>query len=105
MGCFSSNPFVVDEYRLGCNKMSFQFLKTLFLTKNDLDILMTAFCDIDADGSDTIRFDEFMTYFRIDRSKFNEAVFGLLDNTVDGQKYMTFLDFVVVMYVMSACLF
>lgn len=74
-------------------------MESLFLSKTDLDVLMTAFSDIDADGSETIRFDEFMSYFRIDRTKFNEAVFGLLDNNVGVQGFLTFLDFVVVMYV------
>jgi Ca2+-binding EF-hand superfamily protein len=95
--CSSRVEFVCDENKLGCNKASTTFLQMLFLTKADLDILMTAFCDIDADRSGTIRFDEFMAYFRIDRTKFNEAVFSLLENYVDGHGFLTFLDFVVVM--------
>lgn len=95
--CSSRVEFIVDENKLGCNEASMVFVQMLFLSKADLDILMTAFCDIDADRSGTIRFDEFMAYFRIDRTKFNEAVFSLLENNVNGQGFLTFLDFVVVM--------
>jgi hypothetical protein len=93
MGCAVSFPYLVDPNIVGRNQECTDLLFSLSLNSADLDILFTAFLDIDADDSGTIRFDELFAYFRVEPTKFNETVFGYCD--VDQRGYLTFLDFVV----------
>jgi Ca2+-binding EF-hand superfamily protein len=93
MGCTVSFHYSVERTVVGRNQDCTDLLYTLSLQKLDLDILFTAFTDIDADDSGTIRFDELFAYFRIEPTKFNETVFGYCD--VDRRGYLTFLDFVI----------
>mmetsp|Transcript_5141 Transcript_5141/g.5265 ORF Transcript_5141/g.5265 Transcript_5141/m.5265 type:complete len:470 (-) Transcript_5141:31-1440(-) len=93
MGCTISYQYTIDPSIVGRNQEATDLLKSLSLSSSDLDILFTAFADIDADDSGTIRFDELFAYFRIEPTKFNETVFGYCD--VDHRGYLTFLDFVI----------
>eukprot|EP00602_Paraphysomonas_sp_CaronLab_P003615 CAMPEP_0185030798 /NCGR_PEP_ID=MMETSP1103-20130426/17872_1 /TAXON_ID=36769 /ORGANISM="Paraphysomonas bandaiensis, Strain Caron Lab Isolate" /LENGTH=413 /DNA_ID=CAMNT_0027566057 /DNA_START=158 /DNA_END=1399 /DNA_ORIENTATION=+ len=81
---------------LGRNQEALELMHSLFLTKCDLDTLFTAFTDIDADGRNAIRYDEFLAYFRIESTKFNDAVFNFCDDSQCG--HLNFLEFVVAMW-------
>jgi Ca2+-binding EF-hand superfamily protein len=93
MGCTVSYQYTIDPNVVGRNQDCTDLLSSLSLGNTDLDILFTAFTDIDADDSGTIRFDELFAYFRIEPTKFNETVFGYCD--ADHRGYLTFLDFVI----------
>lgn len=93
MGCTLSYHYTVERTVVGRNQECTDLLLSLSLQQADLDILFTAFTDIDADDSGAIRFDELFAYFRIEPTKFNETVFGYCD--VDRRGYLTFLDFVI----------
>lgn len=93
--CFSSRlKFVVDEAVIGRNNESFEYLQSLGLKLDDLNFLFTAFSDIDADGSNTIRFDELFGYLSIDDTPCNKKIFNFLTNK--KEIYLTFLEFCVV---------
>ena len=49
MGCGYSKHFLVDEDVPGQDSLANEIFKQLHLTQNDVDILYTAFCDMDAD--------------------------------------------------------
>mmetsp|Transcript_18291 Transcript_18291/g.34204 ORF Transcript_18291/g.34204 Transcript_18291/m.34204 type:complete len:384 (-) Transcript_18291:65-1216(-) len=95
MGC-SKSTFLIDEYLLGHDDASMDLYLKLFLQEEDLLILQKAFKHIDIDDSKGIRMDEFMTYFGIEDSLFNRAVFGILNSK--NRQTITFLEFVVVMW-------
>lgn len=97
MGCLFSKPtFTVDELIIGRSLKAYQFFEELFLTKEDLNILFSAFCDIDADGSNIIRSDELFAYFNVEDTPCNRKIFGFLSEEEDV--YLSILDFVVVMW-------
>lgn len=93
MGCTVSYSYTVDQTIVGRNQDCTDLLISLSLEQADLNILFTAFTDIDADDSGTIRYDELFAYFHIEPTKFNETVFGYCD--IDHRGYLTFLDFVI----------
>jgi hypothetical protein len=50
----------------------------------------------DVDDSQSIRLDEFMTYFEVEDSKFNRGMFGMFGDEDGGQ--ISFIEFVVIMF-------
>lgn len=56
-----------------------QIFQRLQLSKSDIDLLYTAFWDIDADGSGLIRPNELFSYFEVEGTPFELALFSLFD--------------------------
>ena len=55
MGCFASKKiFIVNDNIEGQDRVVLQLCSELGLTTSDVDILFTAFWDIDADGSGSL---------------------------------------------------
>jgi hypothetical protein len=50
MGCVFSQEFVIREDVPGQDSLAHEMFQKLHLTKKDIDILYTAFCDMDADS-------------------------------------------------------
>jgi hypothetical protein len=94
--CSSSEKFCVEEDVVGRNTESLTFLQELCFGPSDLNCLFTAFRDIDADGSNTIRCDELFGYFRIDETPCNLKIFSFLNN--EKELYLNFLEFCVVLW-------
>ncbi len=86
---------------------AWEIFTTLGLTANDIDLLFTAFWDIDADGSGKcvlymlyhwflvnkfmslldlglIRPSELFSYFEVEGTKFEKGVFSLFDEGTEG---------------------
>lgn len=56
-----------------------EVFSTLGLTKREIDLLYTAFWDIDADGSGQIRPSELFNYFEVEGTPFEVSIFTLFD--------------------------
>lgn len=59
----------------------------LGLTEPDIDLLYTAFWDMDADSSGTIQPIELFAYFEVESTKFERGVFCLFD---EGEQLRVF---------------
>jgi hypothetical protein len=92
MGCSKSVHFEPDPSRPGQDDYAIKFFyKTLLLTPEELNNFFVAYNDIDADNSGYVREDEFLTYFSLERTEFNHAVFGMFD--FDNSKFLNFFEF------------
>eukprot|EP01033_Poteriospumella_lacustris_P000138 gene138-88_t len=76
---FYKRKFVVNEDIEGQGRASLEVFTLLGLSPNDVDLLYTAFWDIDADGSGLIRPTELFSYFEVEGTKFERGVFTLFD--------------------------
>jgi Ca2+-binding EF-hand superfamily protein len=80
MGCFlSRRTFVVNENIEGQDNVVLELCSELGLTTSDINILYTAFWDIDADGSGAIAQAELFAYFEVESTPFERNIFGLFD--------------------------
>jgi Ca2+-binding EF-hand superfamily protein len=62
------------------------------LTQTELDLLFTAFDDLDENGSGFVNIDQFFTFFKLESNEFSRELFKLFDST--GSNQFTFLEFV-----------
>lgn len=92
MGCAYSVEFVVNEEVSGQDSNALSLLQQLHLTKKDIDILFTAFCDMDADSSHYIRRDEFCAYFKLEKTPITVKLVKLMDT--DHHGYLNFCEMV-----------
>jgi hypothetical protein len=84
MGCFlSRRTFVVNENIEGQDNVVLELCSELGLTTSDINILYTAFWDIDADGSGTIAQAELFAYFEVESTPFERNIFGLFDEGIN----------------------
>ena len=96
MGCSSTKlfSFQINDSVPGQNKEAHDLFIALHFSEYEINKLFTAYADMDADGSGFIRLDELMSYFNIEWTAFNSAVFGMFD--VCRCQYLNFFDFVCV---------
>ena len=100
MGCITTKVFQINEDVFGFDEESHQLYKSLGLTSNELNLLYTAFYDMDSDSSGAIRLDEFLVYFGLERGPFYSKVFGMFD--IEDIKCMNFAMYVCTLwYVLS----
>lgn len=93
MGCTITSEFRVDDGVFGRSQLSANLLHNLGFSNKHLDILYTAFADIDANESGAVRINEVLKYFGIDNTKYMRVVFGQFEK--DGCGCLNFLEFVV----------
>jgi hypothetical protein len=93
--CGSHQVFELNEDILGFDEKSKEFYQSIGLSDEDLNILYTAFYDIDSDNSKVIRIDEFLTYFEISNSTLTTKLFSLFE---PDAKYLSFLSFVTIIW-------
>jgi Ca2+-binding EF-hand superfamily protein len=80
MGCTASRrPFVVNSKVEGQDQAALNVLTELGLSQRDIDLLYTAFWDMDADSSGTIQPIELFAYFEVESATFEKGVFCLFD--------------------------
>jgi hypothetical protein len=80
MGCTASRrPFVVNSKVEGQDQAALNVLTELGLSQPDIDLLYTAFWDMDADSSGTIQPIELFAYFEVESATFEKGVFCLFD--------------------------
>ncbi|KAJ1421568.1 hypothetical protein B484DRAFT_399408, partial [Ochromonadaceae sp. CCMP2298] len=92
MGCLQSRrQFVVSDIE-GQETACLEIFEELGFTKNDVDVLYTAFWDIDADGSGAIVPMELFAYFEVESSPFELSVFTIFDEDKSG--IINFMEFV-----------
>mmetsp|Transcript_4703 Transcript_4703/g.7681 ORF Transcript_4703/g.7681 Transcript_4703/m.7681 type:complete len:453 (+) Transcript_4703:91-1449(+) len=93
MGCFHSrHVFEVNNEIEGQDKATMEVLEELGLSASDINVLYTAFWDIDADGSGAIQPIELFHYFEVESTPFEMAVFTLFDEDESG--IINFMEFV-----------
>jgi Ca2+-binding EF-hand superfamily protein len=91
MGC-ANVKFEPDEDIPGQDQLALTVFNKLKITDREIDLLYTAFLDIDADTSGFIRYDEFRKYFQLEKTSFNDLLFNLFDT--DDSDYINFFEFV-----------
>lgn len=96
MGCVGSKKFVVDEDNFGFGQTCYEIYTSLGLTNKQLDLLYTAFYDMDADNSGSIRLDEFLIYFGLETDTFTERLFGMFD--LERSKCLNFMCYVATLW-------
>ncbi len=80
MGCiFTKRKFVVNSSVEGQDESALEVFQTLGLSDRDIDLLYTAFWDIDADSSGLIRPLELFNYFEVEETVFINHIFTLFD--------------------------
>eukprot|EP00603_Paraphysomonas_imperforata_P006100 CAMPEP_0114437424 /NCGR_PEP_ID=MMETSP0103-20121206/14005_1 /TAXON_ID=37642 ORGANISM="Paraphysomonas imperforata, Strain PA2" /NCGR_SAMPLE_ID=MMETSP0103 /ASSEMBLY_ACC=CAM_ASM_000201 /LENGTH=373 /DNA_ID=CAMNT_0001607813 /DNA_START=220 /DNA_END=1338 /DNA_ORIENTATION=+ len=79
MGCVFSQEFKVREEIPGQDSLALETFRRLHLSKKDIDILFTAFCDMDADNSHYIRRDEFCDYFHLELTPLTVRMVKMMD--------------------------
>jgi hypothetical protein len=92
MGCTLTSEFRVDDTIFGRSQQSADLLSNVLgFSKYHLDIIFTAFSDIDANESGTVRINEVCKYFGIDQTKYMRVIFGVFEN--DKCECLNFLEF------------
>lgn len=94
--CFAHTKYVVNDNVQGQGRVAAEVFYKLGIEGRELDLLYSAFCDIDVDESGTIRKAEFYAYFKINQSKLYDKIFGMFD--VDGSGMLNFMEFVCSMW-------
>ncbi len=80
MGCiFTKRKLVVNSSVEGQDESALEVFQTLGLSDRDIDLLYTAFWDIDADSSGLIRPLELFNYFEVEETVFINHIFTLFD--------------------------
>lgn len=80
MGCMASKrPFVVNSLVEGQDQAALNVMTELGLSQRDIDLLYTAFWDMDADSSGTVQPVELFAYFEVESTHFENGVFCLFD--------------------------
>lgn len=80
MGCIGSKrKFVITSSVEGQDASAMEIFQLLGLSQKDVDLLYTAFWDIDADSSGLIRPIELFNYFQVEETTFNLSIFSLFD--------------------------
>ena len=80
MGCIvSKKKFVPNSDVEGQDESAMEIFQLLGLSQKDIDLLFTAFWDIDADNSGLIRPIELFNYFEVEETNFNLNIFSLFD--------------------------
>ena len=88
-----SSEFRVDDTVFGRSKQSADLMFDLGFSKQHLDILFTAFCDIDANTSGTVRMEEVFQYLPVEQTKYLRIVMSIFENEMCG--YLNFLEFTI----------
>jgi Ca2+-binding EF-hand superfamily protein len=87
---FKATEFRPNEKVPGQDKVAYDILLRVF-KQEDINKFWKAYCDLDMDNSGFIKGDEFRAYFKIEKTKFNEKLFGMFDT--DGSGYLNFFEF------------
>jgi Ca2+-binding EF-hand superfamily protein len=80
----------------GQEELCWEIFDQLNFSKNDINALYHAFCEIDVHNVGSIRPIELFTYFNIELGQFEEAMFSVFDEDKSGK--LTFLEFVCSMW-------
>lgn len=83
--------FEPNDRIAGQDRLAMKVFQDLMLTQQEINMFYAAFLDIDSDSSYIIREDELRAYFKIENTKFNRKMLGMIDS---GDGYLNFLQFV-----------